>query len=245
MQQAPRQLGRSSTVQTLEQAPPLGDWPIAEASRRAVEESSRAAQSARREAQRTRIGLLVSLALALLAATFGAYALNQKKSAEVANASLENANKDLALANDLAETGRNAARRMRRSERRSTKALAEARREAAEKTLDLMLQQLIIKATFESVQARESFRMAQVRAKGQDDEFQEALRVAGDPDDIWMRLARVLVEFAENPPSQLRGYNKEREWAEHAQLVITRVVARRGTPEWKVLNRQIMDALGR
>ena len=111
--------------------------------------------------------------------------------------------------------------------------------------MDLMLQQLVIKATFESVQAREPFRMSQVRAKGQDDEFQEALRLADDPDEIWTRLARVLVEFAERAPPQLRRSNKEREWAEHAHLIITRVITRRSTPEREALYRRTMDVLGR
>lgn len=279
----------------------------AAASRRAAEESGRAAQASQRVAQRTRVGLAVSLALAIVAGGFGTYAFQQKGEAQAqgkealkqkeeadirkteaeaatrvataakqqavdalqnlktSNEQLATANKSLATANELAEARRKAAEEATKAatdaeqraveaaklltvsntELTASKLLAEARREAAEKALDLMLQQLVIKATFESVREQKPFRMAQVNAKERDDEFQQALRLAPDPDVIWTRLARVLIEFAERPPHQMRGLRKEREWAEHALLIIVSVIRRQNSVDARALEQRITEVLRR
>lgn len=192
-----------------------------------------------------------------------------KKLAE-ANGSLETANRNLMEANALAEERRRdavvaslkaqqakqeaiqTADLLKKSNQeleqtnyklKAALTLAESRRVAAEKSLDLMLQQLVIKATFESVRAGRPFRMSQVRAKSLDGDFQQALAFAPDPDEIWTRLARVLIQFATNAPHQLRGERMETQWARHAKLIMTRVVRRRRTAERRILLKRIENVI--
>jgi hypothetical protein len=82
-------------------------------------------------------------------------------------------------------------------------------------------------ATFRSVFDNAPFYTSQVEAKGESDDFQEFLRTAKDPDEIWFRLVTILIAYEKNLPAELRSLRPRLDamrmrlqWLQHADLIL-------------------------
>jgi len=108
---------------------------------------------------------------------------------------------------------------------------ADQRRKEAERrydqALDTTLRLVTTSATFRSLIDNEPFPIMQVQTKGESDSFQEFLRTAKDPDDVWFRLVKVLIAYEKRLPPELQhmrprleAAKMRRQWLEHAQLIL-------------------------
>jgi hypothetical protein len=115
---------------------------------------------------------------------------------------------------------------------RETAARQEAQRRY-EQALDSTLRLVTIAATYRSLRDGTPFQTSQVAEKGASDEFQTFLASSDHPEEIWLRLVRVLMRFEVELPPELRRYRRELEernmalqWAEHAGVIMGNLLRR-------------------
>jgi len=122
--------------------------------------------------------------------------------------------------------------RLEESLARETAARQEAQRRYGQ-ALDSTLRLVTIAATFRSLRDGTPFQTSQVAEKGASDEFQTFLASSDRPEEIWLRLVRVLMGFQGELPPELRRYRRELQernmalqWAEHAGVIMGNLLRR-------------------
>jgi TIR domain len=96
-----------------------------------------------------------------------------------------------------------------------------------DQALDTTLRLVTTSATFRSLLDGRPFSTEQIDAKGESSDFQEFLHSARNPDDVWFRLAKVLLAYEQSPPAELRNLRSRLEatkmrlqWAQHADRIL-------------------------
>ncbi|MCG3143430.1 MAG: hypothetical protein HONDAALG_00778 [Gammaproteobacteria bacterium] len=102
-----------------------------------------------------------------------------------------------------------------------------------EQAVDSTLRLVTIAATYRSLSDGTPFQTSQVAEKGASDEFQAFLATTDRPEEIWLQLVRVLMNFHDQPPPELRRYRRQLEeqsmrlqWAEHAGVIMGNLLRR-------------------
>lgn len=135
---------------------------------------------------------------------------------------------------------------------RETAARQEAQRRY-EQAVDSTLRLVVIAATYRSLSDGTPFQTSQIAEKGASDEFQAFLTTAGDPEEIWLRLVRVLTRFHDQLPPELRRYRRQLEqqnmrlqWAEHAGVIMGNLLrSRPDRPEYRDQYERVQEEIAR
>lgn len=135
---------------------------------------------------------------------------------------------------------------------RETAARQEAQRRY-EQAVDSTLRLVTIAATYRSLSDGTPFHTSQVAEKGASDEFQTFLATSADPEEIWLRLVRVLTRFHDQLPPELRGYRRQLEqrnmrlqWAEHAGVIMGNLLrSRPGRADYRAQYERVKEQIAR
>ncbi len=124
--------------------------------------------------------------------------------------------------------------------------LAEERKIEAERRYDQALDQTLrfitTSATFRALlDPGTKFGDAERTGKLESDDFRDFIENAKNPEEVWLRLVRLLKGYVEDPPSALRRFHRRIEddkiplqWIEHAETIMGNLIRRHGgNPEYK------------